>query len=223
MVEGRELLRDAALALLPGAACLSALNNRVVLFLTLLGVRRVGTDCSVGGLANPLERVTFNVVLDVLSELGVVRLLVFLEEVLHVLSDVAGVDVLGVNFGVEFLGLVVVSGEPLLGMRHRDPTVNGALQDAKDTGTGGAAPNPRVKVRTERAGTLILLFLAEVGAIDLFSALVGVSPAELGEDAAGQEQSSGVGSGVVVEPSLHAVPRKLGRMRRLHHDVTLDG
>jgi hypothetical protein len=68
-------------------------------------------------LVGALNLVVSNAVLDVLGELRVVGLLVFLSERLHVLSNVNTEDVLAVNRGIELLALLVVTGEAALAIR----------------------------------------------------------------------------------------------------------
>jgi hypothetical protein len=68
-------------------------------------------------LVGALNLVVSNAVLDVLGELRVVGLLVFLSERLHVLSNVNTEDVLAVHRGIELLALLVVTGEAALAIR----------------------------------------------------------------------------------------------------------
>ena len=61
-----------------------------------------------------------------------VGLLVLLLEAGHVVGHMEAEDVLPVNISIELLGLAVVAGEPLLGVRDVQSSINSSLQGSKD-------------------------------------------------------------------------------------------
>merc|ERR1719409_150190 len=107
-------LLDAVLALRVGP--LGAVFELVLLLGDLLlggHVRGVLTDLGVHALVEVLHAVGVNVGVDELGEVGLVLLVILLLEALHVLRDVAAVDVLGERLGVEGLLVLVVAREAL--------------------------------------------------------------------------------------------------------------
>src|SRR3546814_18835053 len=68
------------------------------------------SDWSSDVCSSDLKTLGLHVVVDVLLELALVALLIVVGQSLHVLGDVAAVDVLAEGLGVELLGLHVVAG-----------------------------------------------------------------------------------------------------------------
>lgn len=188
------------------------------LLLGLLG--RVGLVLLEGVLADGLvglgievlEGVGLKVVLDVLDELALVALLIVVGEGLHVLSDVTAEDVLLEGLGIELLGLHVETGEAVLGVGDEDTTVGGTLHDTEDTGTGGGAGETDIKEGLEGAA-LTIVGLGGLGESVLTIGLLNTGEllieAELLQDAAGEEETSGVGSGPVGKTVLDAIGAEL--------------
>ena len=69
---------------------------------------------------------------DIPGEVLLVGLLVLLLEAGHVVGDVQAEDVLSVDISIELLALGVVAGEPLLGVRDVQTTINSSLQSSED-------------------------------------------------------------------------------------------
>ena len=69
---------------------------------------------------------------DVPGEVLLVSLLVLLLEAGHVVGDMQTEDVLSVDISIELLALGVVAGEPLLGVRNVQSTINSSLQSSED-------------------------------------------------------------------------------------------
>src|SRR5690242_7624653 len=94
-----------------GGAVLLGLSLPVVLGLLLASLlillAGVGADLLVSVFVELLKTVGLKLVIDVARELSLVGLLAVVGESLHVLSDVAGEDVLAEGVGVELLGVDV--------------------------------------------------------------------------------------------------------------------
>lgn len=205
--ESLNLLLDLLVALGLGELVLAVLLALgLPLVLGLLGALRLDllegvlTDLLVGILVELLKTVGLDLLIDVARELGLVTLLVVVGEGLHVLSDVAGEDVLAEGLGVELLGLDVVTGETLLGVGDVETTVGGTLHGTEDAGTGGGADKTDVEVALEGAALLTVnlgrLSLGEL-AISLLNTSEGLVEAELDESATGDKETNAVGGGPV--------------------------
>lgn len=190
-----------------GSLVLLALS--LPLFLALLGasilvlLKRVFADGLVGLLVDLLNLTSVDLVLDVLLELRLVALFIIIGKTLHVLSDVATKDVLAESLGVELLALNVVTGEAVLGVGDVDTTVRSTLHGTEDTVTGGGADKTNIEESLEgAAGSLVGLdglskLVLTVGLLDTSEVLVET---ELLESTAGEEQTGGVGGGIVGQP-----------------------
>lgn len=180
--------------------------------LTLLLLEGVLSDSGVGLGVEVLKTVSLNVVVEVLLELALVSLLVIVGKGLHVLGDVATVDVLLQGLGVELLGLHVVTGESVLGVGNEDTTVGGTLHDTEDTGTGGGSGKTNIKEGLEGSALLTVL-LGGLGqgvlSIGLLNTSEGLVKAELLQDTAGEEETGGIGGGPVGKTVLNAVGAEL--------------
>jgi hypothetical protein len=224
---------DAGLALLQRQLLLAVLEGLgLPLLLGLLGrvadvlLEGVGADLLVRLGIQLLERVGLDLVLNVLDELALVALLIIIGKSLHVLSDVAAEDVLLENLGIQLLGLNVVAGEAVLGVGDEDATVRSALHDAKDAGTGRGAGQTDVEVGLEGAALLAVLALDGLGELVLAIGLLDTGEllveAELGQDAAGEQKTGGIGGGPVGQAVLDAVGAQLVRVGRGEDLVTVD-
>lgn len=123
-----------------------------------------------------------NAVLDVSGELLLVGLLVILKKVPHVVGNVDTEDVLAVNLSIELLGLVVVAGETLGGVRDVDASIDGSLHGAEDSSACGGPGEAGVEAGTEGSGSVSGILDHEVVSIDLGLALVDAVQVELLED-----------------------------------------
>jgi hypothetical protein len=204
---------------------LQGLGLPVVLGLLLLGaiLLLVGvlTDLLVGILVELLKTIGLEVVIDVAGELGLVTLLVVIGEGLHVLSDVAGEDVLAESLGVELLGLDVETGEAVLGVGNEETTVGGTLHGTEDTGTSGGAGETNIKEDLEGAALLTVDLdglgdvVLTIGLLDTGEVLVEL---KLLEDTAGKEKTGGVGGRPVGQTVGNAVGLELVGIRG-HEDL----
>lgn len=166
-----------------------------------------------GLLVELLQTVSLDIVVDVLLELGLVALLIVIGQSLHVLGDVATVDVLAEGLGVKLLSLHVETGETVLGVGNEDATVRGALHGTEDTGTGGGADETDIEEGLEGAAALAILTLSSLGqsvlAIGLLNTGELLLEAELLEGAAGDQQTGGVCSSPVGQTVLDTVGAEL--------------
>lgn len=155
-----------------------------------------------------LEITGINLVINVLGELGLVALLVVVGKTLHVLGNVTGSDVLAESLSIELLGLNVVTGETVLGVRNEETTVGGTLQGTEDTGTGGGTDKTDIEEDLEgAAGTFVGLSSLGQGVftVSLLNTLEGVVELELLEETASEEETGGVGSGPVGQTVLDSI------------------
>lgn len=182
------------------------------LLLTLNLLEGILTDGLVGLGVEVLETVSLDVVLNVLGELAVVALLIVIGEGLHVLGNVATVDVLAEGLGIQLLALHVVTRESLLGVGDEDATVGGTLESTEDTGTGGGTGKTNVKEGLEGAA-LAIVGLSGLGEGELTVSLLNTDKvlveAELGEDTAGDQETGGIGGRPVGQTVVDAVSLQL--------------
>ena len=202
-----DLLLDAGLLLgVRELVDLVLLGLGLPLLLGLLGaglvvlLEGVLTDGLVGLLVELLEVTGVDLLLEVLGELALEALLILIGEGLHVLGDVATVDVVAEQVGIERLRLDVVTGEAAVGVGNEDTTVGGTLHGTEDTVTGGGADETNVKEGLEGTA-LAVIGLDGLGEGVLASGLLNtselVSQTKLGQDTAGEEQTGSVGSSPV--------------------------
>ena len=164
-------------------------------------------------------------VLEVLVELALVAFLVVVGKSLHVLSNVATEDVVAESLGVELLGLDVVTGKAALGVGDEDTTVGGTLHGGEDTGTSGGAVKTNIKESLEgAAGTVIGLsgLSQSVLALRLLNTGELIGKAELGQGAAGEEETGGIGSSPVGKAVLDAIALQLVGVGRGEDLVTIE-
>ena len=227
-----DLLLDTLLLLgLGGLLGLVLLGNGLPLVLALLGSAALGllegvlTDGGVSLSVQVLKTLSLDVGIDVLLELALVTLLVVVGQGLHVLGDVAAVDVLAENLGVELLGLHVVSGESLLGVGNQDATVGGALHGTEDAGTGGGAGKTNIEEGLEGAA-LAVVGLSGLGEGELAVSLLDTDEvlveAQLAQGTAGNQETGGVGGSPVGKTLSDAVGLQLVGVGRDEDLVTSD-
>ena len=210
-----DLLLDALLLLLLaelGGPVLEGLLLPLLLGLlgtgTLLLLPGVLADLLVGLLVELLKTIGLDVIIDVAAELGLVALLIVVGKSLHVLSDVAGEDVLAEGLGIELLGLDVVTGEAVLGVGNEETTVRSTLHGTEDTGTSRGTGKTNVQEDLEGAA-LLTVDLSGLGerelAIGFLNTLESLVELELLQGAAGKQKTSGIGG----RPVGKTVLRKL--------------
>merc|ERR1712060_49367 len=82
-----------------------------------LGSGRVFSDCSMCFGIHTFDAFSSNSILDEGSKLSLVCIFIFFNKMPHIISDVFTEDMITVNGGIEFGSFLVVSREPLGGMR----------------------------------------------------------------------------------------------------------
>lgn len=195
-----------------GSAVLLALGLPLLLALLLTSIlvllEGILADSLVGLEVQVLEVTSIDLVFDVLRELGLVALLVIIGKTLHVLSNVTSSDVLAEGLSIELLGLNVVTGETVFGVRNEETTVGGTLQGTEDTGTGGGSDETDIEEDLEgAASTLIGLSSLSQGVftVSLLNTLEGVVELELLEKTASEKETGGVSSGPVGQAMLDSI------------------
>jgi len=159
-----------------------------------------------------LKTISLDIIVDVLLELALVSLLIIVGKSLHVLSDVAAVDILLQGLGIELLGLHVVTRESVLRVRDEDTAVGSTLHGAEDTGTSGGAGQTNIKEGLEGAALLAIL-LSGLGegilSVSLLDTGEGLVEAELLENTAGDQKTGGVGSSPVGQTVVDTIGLEL--------------
>mmetsp|Transcript_6418 Transcript_6418/g.11733 ORF Transcript_6418/g.11733 Transcript_6418/m.11733 type:complete len:276 (-) Transcript_6418:104-931(-) len=207
---------------------LEALVRGEGLLLTGAGIL---TDLLVNTLVKLLQTIGLNILGKVRGELLLVLGVIFLLEVLHVLTNVSTEDALTVHVRVVLLGVTVVTRESLLGMGDVKSTIGGALQGTEDTASSGGGLASNIEKSTE--GTLVLIDLINVVcgltdrgrddiSIDLVITLVNIIQTNLLEETTSAQQSSAVGGGVVLKTDLQSVTGEFVRAGRRKDTVTID-
>jgi hypothetical protein len=194
----------------------------------LLGV---GADGLVHLLQSRLNGVAVNAVGEVDREMTLVLLLIVVKHLSHVLGDVLAHDPGDVGLGVEGLGVLGVPGEPLVVVGDVEAAVAGSLEGAEHASTGGGVLDADIKESSERASLLVnLLHIVSAAvvlarhdiSVNILNTRVQLVHAELLQQAASQEQTSAVGSGVVLKAGGKAVLEELLGVGRAEHVVALD-
>ena len=110
----------------------------------------LGVDAGLNGIVSKVQHWLYFVTYgNVLGEVFLVLLLVFLGQSVHVVSDVAAEDVALVHISVELT--ISETGESLGRVGDVQTGISGALENAEDAGTGGGAGKTGVQVATERS------------------------------------------------------------------------
>jgi hypothetical protein len=123
-----------------------------------------------------------------------IPLVIFLLETLHVLSNMATVDVLLEDLSVKGFAFRVITGETLVRVGDEDTTIAGTLHSTEETGSGGGALETNIEVALERAGSVLFIKDLSVSksAVRLSDTLIFIGEAELGESTASDEETSSV-------------------------------
>ena len=192
--------------------------------LLLLGrdVDGISTDGVVGLLVHLLQIIRLNTGGDELGELLLVLVIVFLLEVAHVVGNMATIDVRAQNLGIQLLSLGIITREALLTVGDEETTIGGSLHGSEDTRTSRGALETRIQEALEGTGSILNSLGHGNGAIGLGHTLVLVSKAELGEDTASDQETSGVGSSPVGQTTLDTVLGELVSVGRGKNKVTLE-
>lgn len=139
---------------------------------------------------------------NVLAELALERLIIVLLQLFHVVGYMKAEDVRTMHLGVEALVLRAITGESLHGVRDVEPTIDGSLHGAKDSGTGGGATQTHVQEATESARSIVQCLHIELLASHVCAAGVQAVETQLLEDTAGDQEAGAVRSGIVGQTNL---------------------
>lgn len=169
----------------------------------------VGADGSVGSFVEGGELGGFNAVLDVLGEARFVFFGLLGLEGVHVFRNMLTENALLKDFGREFLGFSVITGEALFVVGDLKSTVNSSLHDGENTGTSGGAAKTNIKIAVEWARSIInLLNLKHLTIGILLSNVLGVQ-LKLVKETASAEETNAIRRSVVGQSSLNSVPGEL--------------
>ncbi len=212
----------------------------------LSGASRVSSDGSVGLGVEFLDVLGLGggQALFPLGELSLEGVGILLLEQVVVGLDVSAQDVVLVLLGLE-LGFLLAgglldllatlvgddlglddleAGESLLVVGNVETTVSGTLHSTEDTVTSGGAHETNVKVSLEGASVLLdVVPDGEQLAVDLGLAFVEGSHVLESEEATSEQETSGVGGGVVGETGSDTESSELLRISAAHSFITLDG
>jgi hypothetical protein len=123
-----------------------------------------------------------------------------------------------VHVGIVLLRITVISRETLLGMGNVKASISSTLQRAKDTASSGGGLASNIEKSAEWALVLIDLVnevsgLTHLGldyiSINFSVTLVDIIKSNLLEETTSTEQSSAVGSSVVLQSNLKSITRQL--------------
>ena len=159
----------------------------------------VSLDSLVSSFVKALDLVGGDAGLDVPGELLVVGILVFLLELLHVVSDVATEDI--VLLSLNLLLLVLALSEPLGRVWDEETAIDGTLEDGENTSTGGGPPEADIEEGLEWPPGFLVLFAVILG----WWAGELLLEAELLKEPAGAKETDAVGGGVVGETEGDAI------------------
>ena len=223
-----DLLSDGCLLVdLDSVGVLSDLS--VNLLVESLGVG----DLCLGEACLPLGELLFEEILVLLLEEVHVGLHVVAQDVVSVLLGVVGAvglalfdDLLASLSGGGLLLLKVVAGEALGVVGHVDASVNCTLEGSEDSVAGGGSHETDVEESAEGS----LLFVDSLGAVDIeefsvgsLNTLVETVKLEVLEESTGNEETGGVGGGVVGETSLETESLELLGVSLSEDFIALDG
>ena len=222
-----DLLSDGCLLVdLDSVGVLSDLS--VNLLVESLGVG----DLCLGEACLPLGELLLEEILVLLLEEVHVGLHVVAQDVVSVLLGVVGAvglalldDLLASLSGGGLLLLKVVAGEALGVVGHVDAAVNCTLEGSEDSVAGGGSHETDVEESAEGS----LLFVDSLGAVDIeefsvgsLNTLVETVKLEVLEESTGNEETGGVGGGVVGETSLETESLELLGVSLSKDSIALD-
>lgn len=177
-----------------------------------VGKEWVLTDLVVGLLVDLLEGIGLNLVIKVTLELRLVALLIILSQLLHVLGNVSGVDVLAEGLGVELLGLNIVTWEAVWRVWDVESSIGSTLHGTEDTSTSGGSLETDIENDLEWTSLLSILISSLGGGVlasSLSDTLEHLIETQLLEGTTGAEKTGSVGGSPVGETVLDSVSLEL--------------
>merc|ERR1712122_227099 len=137
-----------------------------------LGSGGVFSDCSMCLGIHSFDAISSNSVLDEGSKLSLVCIFIFFNKMSHIISDVFTEDMITVNGGIEFGSFLVVSREPLGGMRDIQTSIDSTLHGTEDTGSGGCSCKTYVQASMECSWTIIQVFDFKMFSVNLGTSFI---------------------------------------------------
>lgn len=175
-----------------------------------------------GSIVDVLDGIRLNTVLNVALEELTEALLIIISKLLHVLSDVAGNNVLSEDISIKLLSLNVETGETLGGVGDVKTTIGGTLKDTEDTGTSGGSLETNIKEDLEGTGG-VLNSLSEgelTGSLIITS--VSILKTKLVKSTTSDQETGSVGSSPVGKTVLDTVAGKLVSVSSSENNITDD-
>ncbi len=189
-------------------------------------------DLSLGEASLPLGELLLELVLVVLLEEIVVGLDVGTEDVISVLLSVVSTgslallsDGLASLTGGDLLLLSVVAWESLGVVGDVNSTINSTLEGTEDSITSGSSNKTNIEESLEGALVLVntLLIDIEEFTVSFLNTLIEVVETKLGQESSGDEETGGVGGGIVGKTSLETESLELSGVSLSEDLITLDG
>lgn len=145
----------------------------------------------------------------------------------HVGTDVSTEDALAQRRRIKgvlvTLALTLVeTGEAALAVGNIETTINCTLQGTEHTSTSRGSNQTNIKNGGEGAGTLLLLLNVVHLTSDLGDTLISLIQVQGGQQAASAQQTSAVGSGIVLQTERDAIARELRGVGEGKNNITLD-
>lgn len=104
-------------------------------------------------------------------------------------------------------------------VRHIDTSIGGSLEHAEDARTAGGTRQTHIEQGLEGLGSLLILRRLHVVLLSVNLSLAVVLERELCVDAASQQQTGGIGSGVVGQTQLDSIAGQLVRVSGGQHHI----
>ena len=175
-------------------------------------------DGGVGLGVDTLQIVSRDTSSDVLAEVGLVLVLILLLQGPHVVGNVATDNVLTEDLRVQLsLG---ETDEALGGVRDIQTTISSSLQRGEDLGTSGGTGKTDIKESLEGATRVVLTLNVVLLTVDLLSTRVQLVETEVLQVTAGQQQTSAVSGGVVVQTEGDTITGELVGVGRADDTIT---
>jgi len=214
------LLADTLETLLARASLLVKAFLGNLLLGGLDGSRVLANRC-VSGEVHSFEVVLRNSVLDVGTELALVRLLAFLLQATHVLSDVVAKNTGAVGFSVVFTRFGVIAWEAASAVGNVKSAINSTLESTEDIGASGCTAKTNIEEALEGSTLTINRFNVILFTIDLLLSFVETVQLKNLERTTSQKKTRAVGSRVVGQTDLHTKVRQLVRVSAAEDTIAI--
>jgi hypothetical protein len=196
----------------------------LVLGVSLLGalVGGAGANGGVGFLVHGFDLISVDASGDEAGELLLVSFFVLFLQRAHVISNMTAQNVFTEGSSVELVALSIITRESLGLVRDLQATVDGTLQDGKDTSTSGGTGQTNIEQDIEWSRTVGVVFNEVELTVGILDTNILVGQVELSEHSSGNQQTSGVSSSVVSKTERDSVTRKLVRVSSRENNVVIN-